>query len=222
MPVELTEQEKVVLNVVREYLNKNRHFNMEDILSFIHARFKMASININLRGIEEILYSLTKKKMIVEGSKLSRNDILNNTKRKAIFNFILKNPGTYFNRIVKMLKMSNHVVIWHLSMLLKFNFIKIEEFENHEVYYDIEYNLKNSKFKYYTSKEKSRLIIEYLKVNDIGITKTQISTDLKIHINTATKYLDFLEDFNVITKKKLSKKRLYFLNEDIIQNKESL
>ncbi|HEC36854.1 MAG TPA: hypothetical protein ENI29_01375, partial [bacterium] len=95
MPVELLKQEKIVLTVVQEYLNKNRFFNMKEILPFIHARFKMASININLRGIEELLKSLAEKKLIVEGSKLYKDDILNNLKRRKIYDFIKENPGTY-------------------------------------------------------------------------------------------------------------------------------
>ncbi|MHA1988053.1 MAG: hypothetical protein ACW98D_15570 [Promethearchaeota archaeon] len=101
---------------------------------------------------------------------------------------------------------------------MKFECIKTEKIDNHEIYFEFNFNLKNVKFNYFTSKEKSRLIIDYLKNNDIGITKTKISTDLKIHINTTIKYLDFLEDFNVVTRKNLSKKTLYFLNEDFIES----
>lgn len=218
MSVELLKQEKLVLNAVQEYLNKNRYFNMKELLPFINSRFKIASININNRGIEEILRSLVKKKIIVKGSKLSRMDILNNQKRKNIYDFILKNPGTYFNKIIRELQISNHVVVWHLNMLLKFNFIKKEKFENHYAYFDSNFNVKNSKFRYVTSKEKSKRIIEYLKYYDFGITKTQLSTDLKMHINTSTKYLKMLEQFNIVIKKKVSKRMIYFLNEDFIEN----
>ncbi len=217
MSIELLEQEKLVLTVIQEYLNKNRNFNMKNILPFINARFKMASVNINNRGIEEILKTLTQKKIIVEGSKLTREDILINKKRNLIYEFILNNPGIYSNRIVKELNISNHVVIWHLNMLLKFEFIKKQKIENHDIYFEIDFRLKNTELKYFTSKEKSRLIIEYLKKNDFGITKTRLSADLKFHINTATKYLTFLEQFRVVIKKKLSRKILYFLNEDFIE-----
>jgi len=67
MLIELLEQEKLVLDVVQEYLNKNRYFNMNEIISFIIARFRTASININISGIEEILRSLVSKNLIVEG-----------------------------------------------------------------------------------------------------------------------------------------------------------
>jgi predicted transcriptional regulator len=80
----------------------------------------MAKININNRGIEEHLKSLVDKNLIVEGSKLSGYNILNNSKRKKIHEYIANNPGTYFNKIVKDLLLSNHVVVWHLNMLLKF------------------------------------------------------------------------------------------------------
>jgi len=77
--------------------------------------------------------------------------------------------------------------------------------------------LKNTYLQYFTSKEKSKLIIDYLKINDIGITKTRLAGDLKIHINTTTKYLTFLEQFQIILKEKFSGKILYFLNEEFIE-----
>ena len=93
---------------------------MNEIVPFIIARFRTASTNINISGIEEILRSLVKKNMVVEGSKLSLDDILRNQKRKLIYEFLLANPGIYFNRIIRELKFSNHVVVWHLKILLKF------------------------------------------------------------------------------------------------------
>ena len=218
MPIEILKHEEIVLNVVNEYLNKNRYFNMKEILPFIISRFKMASININIRGIEEILKSLVNKKLIVEGSKLSNKDILNNQKRKKIYDFIRKNPGVYFNRIIRELKISNHVVVWHLNMLLKFGFIKKDRFENHDIYFDSSFNVRNKGLNYITSKEKSKRIIKYLKEYDFGITKTQLSKNLGMHINTIIKYLKFLEYFKIVFKKKVFKRVVYFLNEDFTEN----
>ncbi|MFW9987278.1 MAG: hypothetical protein ACFFC3_01330, partial [Candidatus Odinarchaeota archaeon] len=151
MLIELLEQEKLVLDVVKEYLNKNRYFNINEIIPFIIARFRTASRNINISGIEEILRSLVRKKIIVEGSKLSREDILKNQKRKLIYEFIVSNPGVYFNIMIRELKISNHVVVWHLKILLKFNFIKTVRIENHDIYFDFTYNLKDKKLRYLTS-----------------------------------------------------------------------
>ena len=216
MSSELLTQESLVFSVVQEYLNKNRYFDVSEILPFIVSRFRMSSININMKGIEEILKSLVKKKIIVEGSKLSIDEILKNEKRKKIYDFILDNPGTYFYKIVTKLGISNHVVVWHLKMLQKFNFIKVEKFENHNVYFDAQFNVKNSKFAYITSKEKVKKIIVYLRENDYGISKSQLSNALKMHPNTISKYLKMLEQINMIIKKKVSKRVIYFLNESYI------
>jgi predicted transcriptional regulator len=216
MSNELLTQEKIVFTVVQEYLNKNRYFDVNEITPFIVSRFRLSSININIKGIEEILRSLVKKKIIVEGSKLSIDEILNNEKRKIIYEFIVNNPGTYFYKIVTQLGISNHVVVWHLKMLLKFDLIQVEKVENHDVYFDSNFNIKNSKFAYITSQEKGKKIIEYLRQNDFGLSKSQLSKELKMHPNTISKYLKMLEQFNVIIKKKVSKRVIYFLNEAYI------
>lgn len=213
MPFTLTSEEQIVLSVVQEYLDKNRQFNMEKILPFIISRFRLASINISKNGIEEILRSLIKKDLLIEGSKLSRDDILLNLKRLQIYNFILRNPGTYFNRIIKELKLSNHIVVWHLSMLLKFNYISKEVFDNHDIYFDSSLDFEGVKILYFTSKEKSKKIIDYLKSNNEGTTKTGLSEVLKMHPNTVSKYLDSLLQHNIINKEKMSNKTLYFLNQ---------
>jgi len=218
MQLEVSEQEKLILKVVEEYLNKNRYFDMNEILPFIMSRLKMTSSNLNMRRIEEILKILVKKRLIVEGSKLSINDILSNQKRKEIYDYIVQNPGVYFYKLIKELKLSNHVVTWHLNMLLKFNFIKKEKFENRDLYFDSSYDESNPRFRYFTSKEKSKKIITYLRNNDYGITKTQLSKELKMHSTTISKYLKVLAQFGIIFKKKMSKRLIYFLNEDFMES----
>ena len=218
MQIEESEQEKLILKVVEEYLNKNRYFDMSEILPFIISRFRMTSVDINIRKIEQILRTLVKKKIIVEGSKLINSDILTNPKRKLIYDHILENPGIYFNRFLKELNISNHVVVWHLNVLLKFNYIKKEKFDNHDIYFESKFDLKNSKFTYIISKDKSKKIINYLKENDFGITKTQLSKNLKMHSNTISKYLKLFEQFNIVVKRKSSKRIIYFLNDTYMKN----
>lgn len=217
MPIELLEHENIILNIVQDYLNQNKYFNVQKILPFIESRLRKTSVDLNLRAIEEILRALVKKKLIDEGTKLSRMDILKNKTREEIYNFIQKNPGTYFNKIVRELNLNKPVVVWHINMLERFDFIKREDIEGHEIFFDSNLTTINKKFTYFTSKEKAKKIIEYLKINDYGITKTHLSADLGMHHNTTAKYLKILEEFNVIIKRKTVKKTLYFLNEDLIE-----
>ncbi|MFX1357596.1 MAG: winged helix-turn-helix transcriptional regulator [Promethearchaeota archaeon] len=213
MLIELQEQEALVLNIIEDYLNKNREFKIDEIIPYIQSRIRRSSLNLNYKGIETILKSLIEKNYVLEGSKLIRSKILDNEKRKKIYEFILKYPGIYFNHIVRKLQISNHVVVWHLNILLKFKFILKEIVGKHEIYFDANKDFKDIELFYLTSKEKSQKIINYLKQNNIGIPKTQLSEELNMHINTTSKYLKELEQFNVITKQRASNKVLYFLNE---------
>ncbi|MFX0010344.1 MAG: hypothetical protein ACFE9R_08520, partial [Candidatus Hermodarchaeota archaeon] len=117
------------------------------------------------------------------------------------------------NRIVNELNYSNHVVVWHLNMLLKFDFIHKEVLDKHEVYFDATKGFDNIISKYFVSKEKSREIIKFLKKDDLGATKSRLSNELKMHIDTLTKYLNLLKKYNVVVRKKIDKRYHYFLNE---------
>ena len=213
MVLELVEEEKIILDIVHDYLNKNRQFTFEEILPYINSRIRLSSINISNEGVRKILISLTNKKLIVEGSKLIKGEILNNEKRKEIYEFIIKNPGTYFNKILHKLNYGNHIVVWHLSMLLKFDFISKKILENHEIYFDATTDIEDISSTYFTTKEKSQKIISFMKKDNLGITKTNLSQKLKMHMNTLAKYLILLEKYDVIVKKKIDNKYLYFLSE---------
>ncbi|MHA2290336.1 MAG: hypothetical protein ACXABG_16235, partial [Promethearchaeota archaeon] len=217
MPIETTEQESLVLNIVQDYLNQIKYFNMNKIIPFINSKLKLYSVDMNYRAIEDVLRALVKKKLIDEGTKFTKNDVLKNKKRKQIYEFVRKNPGVYFNTIVKDLKLNKPVIVWHINMLLRFDFIKREEFEHHEIYFDSSLSGKDRKFRYFASKEESKKIMDFLKVNDYGITKTHLVKSLGMHHNTVTKYLKSLEDFNMIIKKKVDKRILYFLNIELIE-----
>ncbi len=213
MYTDLVENEKTILNFVHDYLNKNRQFTFEDILPYINSRVRLGSVNINNEGIKTILHSLINKKIIVEGSKLFKSEILDNQKRKNIYEFIATNPGTYFNRILHELNFSNHIVVWHLNMLLKFDFIHKDKLENHEIYFDAKKEFQEVISTYFKSKEKSKKILNYMKDDNIGITKTHLSQKLEMHINTVEKYLSLLVKYKMLVKKRIDNKNLFFLSE---------
>ncbi len=215
----LSEREKTVLIAVNEFLNQNRQFNIEKVLPFINSRFKKASININNEGIREILKTLIRKGQLVEGSKLSKETILNNDTRKLIYDYIKMNPGTYFNKLSNDLNINNYLITWHIAMLEKFGFIKREILDNRYVYFDINLDIREVKRNYLLSNEKSQKIIFYLKENDSGLTKTQLADALEMHQNTISKYLEDLEEIKVIKKfTEANNKILYFINENYENN----
>ena len=90
--------------------------------------------------------------------------------------------------------------------------ISKEVFDNHDIYFDSSLDFEGVKISYFTSKEKSKKIIDYLKSNNEGTTKTRLSEVLRMHPNTISKYLDSLLKYQIINKEKMSNKTLYFLN----------
>ncbi|MFX1328150.1 MAG: hypothetical protein ACFE91_08405 [Promethearchaeota archaeon] len=216
MSVELNSEETVVLDIVQDYLSKNRQFDIDDIIPYINYHLRRTSYNLNYQGIKSILKSLVKKKYLIEGSKLTSEDILKNQKRKTIYNLILKNPGIYFTKIVKELKLSNHVAVWHLNILIKFNFIKKRIIDKYEIFFDAKLDYRKAKFNFYVSLKKSNKIIQYLQNNNTGITKTKLSKSLNMHLNTLTKYIEILVNFNVVVEEKIDNQVLYFVHEDFL------
>lgn len=213
MSESILKYETIVYNIINDYLSNNKTLELEHVIPYVSSRLSKASINLNNDGVLSIVQSLLEKNLIVEGSKLTKSDILNNLKRLRIYNFILKNPCTYYYKIVKDLNISSHVVIWHLNMLLDFNFINKQVLDFHEVYFDSKMDFEKVKLFYFISNEKCRKILDYLKTNKSGSTKTQISTDLGMHINTIKKYIETLENLSLLIKKKISNKIIYTLNE---------
>ncbi len=84
--------EFVVLELVKEYLQKKTFFSIKEIIEYINNRVRL-NPNINRNKIELILKSLIKKRIIIPGTRLMKNNIIENPKRNEIFNFIKKNPS---------------------------------------------------------------------------------------------------------------------------------
>lgn len=205
--------EEKVLFIVQEYLNKNRYFTIEKIVPFINVRLKKFSINLNYAGIKEILKTLIKKKDILERSKLTREDILNNPNREKIFNTIKDNPGIYFNRLARKLNLSNYILAWHIKMLSNFNYIRSSYFEKHEAFFEADLKTENDELLFFVSKEKSKQLIDFLINNQEGATKTKLSRELRMHSSTVSNYVNKLEKYGILLKKKLPNKTIYFINE---------
>ncbi len=210
----LIQNEKVVYNFIQEYLDKNRSYNAYDLIDFINSRCSKASININRKGIKRILESLLKKNLIAEKSTFTKDDVLLNSNRQSIHLCIIKHPGIHFNKLYKKLNLSIAVVEWHLNILTKFHFIRKKHFDNYDAYFDSSLDPELDEIRHVISRKKCRKIIEFLKTHNEGTTNHYISNELGFHSTTITKYINYLDKFGFLIKKKLPNKILYFFNED--------
>ena len=65
-------------------------------------------------------------------------------------------------------------------------------------------------------------MIDYLKVNQEGCTKTRISKDLLMHSSTVNKYLNKLEELGILIKKRSSPATVFFLSKKYYKEIEKI
>jgi len=203
--------ETVVFELVEEYLSKNAFFSLEDIVIFINNRVKM-NPNINRAGIEAIIKSMIKKRIIIPGTKLMKNNITENQTRKKILNYIKKNPAININEIMKHQKIGSNQALWHLSALEKFQFIRSKKIGNRKIFFACGSNPEFDEIYYYLKVEIVQEIIRFMEKNKNALKVTDIADGLKKNHNTITKYLNILDDLNLLKIEKEKTRNLYKMN----------
>lgn len=210
----LSIEESQVLIFIEEFLNKNRVCSKPELVSFIKNRNFQEDNPLNHNGIEHVIDSLVAKHVIVEGSKITRFSILSNLNRRSIYEEIKNNPGNYLNKISKNLGLSIFLTNWHLNILLRFNIIRKLENNNQIAYFDSELSPENDNILQIISRVKCSTLIEYLKINSKGSTKSQIAKTLKMHHTTVNKYLEILVVNQIVNLETLGKRNFYCLNNE--------
>ena len=209
--------EEILIDLIQEYLEMNKCFNKEKILPYLINRIHKMDINVNSNGIKSIIKTLEEKKVVIQGSKLIKQNILDNSNRSKIYNFIEQNPGTYLNKIVTSLNLNIFIIKWHLNMLVKFEIVRETQINHKKIYFDSDIPLEFEELYYLLSNKKCSKIIDYLKSNDLGSTMHQISKNLRMHFNTVKKYLKEIDSKNLLLSKKFNNKTLYFIDRELIE-----
>ncbi len=211
MSINMTEEETIIYNIIQEYVKSNKPVEINELASYIVSINSIKSINLNSKGIKKIIETLLNKNLIVEGSRLIKDDLMENERRKSIYKYICNNPAVYHHQIIKDLDIPNHIAVWHLNVLLDFNLIKKIRIDNHDTFYESKRSPYDARMSYYTRHEKCKEIIHYLKGKIEGCSKTQLSNELGMHPNTVKKFIDELDNLQIVYKKSEMNKTLYYL-----------
>ncbi|MFW9821436.1 MAG: hypothetical protein ACFFE4_00785 [Candidatus Thorarchaeota archaeon] len=202
--------ESIVLGLVEEYLTKKTFFSINDIIEFISNRVRL-NPNLNRNKIELIIKSLIKEKTIIPGTRLMKNNIIENPIRNEIYNFIKKNPSN-INDIMKTLKIGSNQALWHLSCLEKFEFVRSKKLNNHRFFFGFDSNPKLDKFYYYLNKEIVLDLIEFLTEKNKHLKITEIADGMKKNHNTIKKYISILEKLKLVETEKQKNRKLFKLD----------
>ena len=201
--------QSIVLNLVGEFLTKKTFFSINEIIDFISNRLRL-NPDINRNKIEMIIKSLIKKKIIIPGTKLMKNNIIENPVRNEIFNYIKKNPSN-INEIMKALNIGSNHALWHLSCLEKFQFIRSRKLNNQRLFFKFDSNPELDKYYYYLKKEIIQNIINLLEKESNGLKITEIANVLKKNHTTVKKYIKILKNLKLIKIEKENKRILFKL-----------
>ena len=157
---------KQVVEIAEEILNENKILNIDSLYYRAKKRLK-----IPRKGLNAIIQFLINRKILVDRSRFTRRTVLSNSTRKLIYNFIQSNIGSHFS-LIKKIGISNEetrssgVLIWHLDMLLKFNYIKKLTLKNYTIFLPIEIDDESGKIYFVLQDELYRKIINHLILNE--------------------------------------------------------
>lgn len=210
--VKINGEEINIFILIREFLKPNRIFSKDKAIEYVKSRYNKTNGSLNHNGIKAVINSLIEKYLIVEGSTLTRNEIFLNSNRKQIYDFIKENPGVHRNKIARKLGFSTYLINWHASMLIKFNLVRQQKLSIYTSYFDSSLRQENDLLLHTISRDKCIRIINFLKKKEEGSTKNQISKALNMHFNTVSKYINKMDNFSLLERKKINNIEFIYLN----------
>lgn len=208
----LEDLETVVVRLVKEYLTKKTFFSIIDIIEFVNNRVRL-NPNINRNKIELIIKTLIKKRVIIPGTRLMKNNIIENPTRNEIYNYINNKPSN-INEIMRTLKIGSNQALWHLSCLEKFRFVRSKKINNHRLFFKFDSNPNLDKFHYYLNKALVQNIINFMKKENKPLKITEIADGLKKNHSTIKKYLDILKNLKLIKIEKVNGRNGFILDSE--------
>ena len=125
-----------VIEIAKDVINNNKVLDTQLLYNLAKRRLKLPR-----KGLLSIIQLLINKKVLVEGSKYTRDEVLSNKYRFKLYRFLTSNLGAHFSTIRKQIITdsignlgSSGQLIWHLEMLIKFNYIKKIKIKNYTVF----------------------------------------------------------------------------------------
>jgi len=203
--------QSIVCEIIKEYLKKKPFFSIEDIVVFINNRVR-TNPNLNRNSIELIIKNLIKRRILIPGTKLMKNNIIEHPIRNEIYNYIRKNPSN-INDIMKAINIGSNQELWHLSCLEKFRFTRSKKFDNQRMIFEYDSNSDLDELYYYLKQDIVRAIINFLKKERKAFKITEIVANIKRNYNTVKKYLEILRNQKIIKIEKNKKRVLYRLDQ---------
>ncbi len=150
---------------------------------------------------------------------ITDNNILKNSIRLKILDYIKKNPGVSFSVLSEEIDINRGTLSYHLKFLKLYNKIKIHNedkrykkyFENH-----MKFNDDEMKILKYLKQDTPRRIIENL-IEHPGISRKDISKVIGISAPAITQYMEYLRADGIIKIEKEGQFNKYYVSTKAMQ-----
>ncbi|MHA1459136.1 MAG: hypothetical protein ACTSQR_05660 [Promethearchaeota archaeon] len=188
-----------VIEIAKEVINNNNVLDTELLYTLAKRRLKFPR-----KGLLSIIQLLINKKVLVEGSKYTRDEILINKYRFNLYRFLTSYLGAHFSTIKKQIITdksgslgSSGQLIWHLEMLIKFNYIKKIKIKNYTVFLPYEIDDEIGLLHFILHDEIYLKIIQLLLSNE-KLKKSEVHKLLDEKRETIYYRINNLIEFNIL------------------------
>ena len=208
-----------VIEIAENIIHENKVLDA----TLLYNRAKK-QLKIPRKGLLSIIQMLINRKILVEGSKYTKESVLSNRNRAKIYNFIKTHLGAHFSLIRKNAFYDNvgnigspGQLIWHLEMLLKFNYIKKVKIQNKTIFIPIETDEEFGILYYLLKDDLNKKIIDLLIKQD-KIKRLEVHKHINEKRENIYYRINVLIDYDIISLIEEESNEIYLnpKNKDII------
>nr|MDO8085283.1 hypothetical protein [Candidatus Sigynarchaeum springense] len=192
----LTEIEQKVLFIAKELIRKHYVLDLKDLYSHSVRLLK----DLKPFSIQQAIDGLCRKKILFGGGTLTRDKVLANETRRAIFEGICRLPGIHFSGIKRVVGKDSRTTILHLRVLERFEMVRVAHFGNSTAYYDFFLSKENDLFYHISHKDKVREIYAAI-LSQPGISMGALAAHFHESIPPPTLYrkVQTLLEYNLLS-----------------------
>ena len=190
-----------VIQIALELTKEHRLITTE--LLYNRAKRKL---KIPRQGLNTIIQMLLNRKILVDGSRFTKETVLRNKIRNYIFWLIKTNIGSHFSFLKKEVSQQKESeigvghLIWHLEKLIKFNLIKKIKIKNCTIFLPIEISDEEGIIYFILRDDLNRQIINILLEHE-SVKNTDIYKELNVQREKMYYRINKLIEFGIISPK---------------------
>ncbi len=116
---------------------RKKHYNFDMFTLFEQCCKKLPNPEPE---IDRAIRDLYEMKFFVKGKRLFKIEILKNTKRKQIYEYVLTHPGAHEREIRKSFTLGAYETRIHLAFLVTYDFLQFKSYKNRNTYFPIDFD----------------------------------------------------------------------------------